>query len=72
MSIIYTCVIKRLRFLNYLPFHLVPFALPSMGPGNWNSKPKRVYFMQEDPEPLTPQAWHSPDCEEDAAERVGN
>ncbi|EFJ47141.1 hypothetical protein VOLCADRAFT_92287 [Volvox carteri f. nagariensis] len=39
--------------------------------GNWNGKPKRVYFMQEDEEPLTPQPWHSPELEEDAVDRVG-
>ncbi|KXZ53751.1 hypothetical protein GPECTOR_6g668 [Gonium pectorale] len=27
--------------------------------GNWNSKPKRVYFMPED-EPMFPQPWHDP------------
>eukprot|EP00198_Chlamydomonas_reinhardtii_P003122 XP_001692458.1 predicted protein [Chlamydomonas reinhardtii] len=26
----------------------------------WNSKPQRVHFMEQDEEPLTPQAWHPP------------
>ncbi|GIL53544.1 hypothetical protein Vafri_9130 [Volvox africanus] len=38
--------------------------------GNWNSKPKRVYFMQEDEEPTVPQPWHSPEFEEDATSRI--
>ncbi|GLC34278.1 hypothetical protein PLESTB_001602600 [Pleodorina starrii] len=38
--------------------------------GNWNSKPKRVYFMSEDEEPMTPQPWHPPELEEDADKRI--